>query len=208
MYTLNPKVDDYLADGCGRCKYYATPQCKVHTWRKELELLRQIALESGLTEELKWSVPVYTLDGKNIVNISAFKEYSCLSFFKGVLLKDPEQLLEKHGESSQSVRTINFTDTQTILAREPILKAYIQEAIALEKEGAKVVFQKNLEPIPEELEQKFAEMPALKAAFYALTPGRQRGYIIFISQPKQSNTRVARIEKCLPKIMNGEGFFD
>jgi uncharacterized protein YdeI (YjbR/CyaY-like superfamily) len=202
---LNPQVDLYLVDGCGRCKFYATPKCKVRKWTSELEYLRQIALESGLTEEIKWGVPVYTLDNKNVINISAFKDYSCISFFKGVLLKDSKKLLQKHGENSQSVRTLNFTDTETIVKLSSVIKAYIQEAIELEKKGEKVEFKKNLEPVAEELETKFKESPALKKAFYALTPGRQRGYIIFFSSAKQTETRTSRIEKYTKQILAGKG---
>jgi uncharacterized protein YdeI (YjbR/CyaY-like superfamily) len=208
MNTFNPKVDLYLADGCGRCEYYATPKCKVKNWQKELETLRQIVIDCGLTEELKWSVPVYTSQNKNIAVVSAFKEYCSLSFFKGVLLKDQHKLLEQQGESSQSARLIKFTDSKTILKLSPVLKEYILEAVELEKNGQKVTFKKNLEPIPEELEDIFKKLPVLKNAFYSLTPGKQRGYIIYFSQPKQSETRISRIEKCKQKIMNGEGLND
>ncbi|MBK8346835.1 MAG: YdeI/OmpD-associated family protein [Saprospiraceae bacterium] len=208
MNLLNPKVDAYLIDGCGRCAYFATPKCKVHQWKGELEVLRQIVLDSELTEDLKWGVPVYTWQNKNVINISAFRDYSCISFFKGVLLKDPFGLLQKHGESSQSVRTIRFTDTESILQKATIIREYINEAIDLEKNDSKVTFQKNLEPIPDELEQKFSELPAFKHAFYKLTPGKQRGYIIFFSQPKQSETRIARIEKSIQNIMDGIGMND
>lgn len=206
--NLNPKVDLYIADGCGRCKFHATPKCKVRNWRDELETLRQIVLESGLIEELKWGVPVYTLNGKNVVNVSAFKEYACLSFFKGVLINDKHDIFEKHGESSQSVRLIKFTNVEKIEKLKPILADYIKEAITVEESGAKVEFKKNLEPIPEELEQMFGESPELKNAFYALTPGKQRGYIIYFSQPKNSQTRIGRIENKIPNILNGEGIND
>ena len=140
--------------------------------------------------------------------VSAFKEYAALSFFKGVLLKDTHQLLVAHGPNSQSSRIIKFTDPQTIEALEPVLKAYIFESIEVEKAGLQVEFKKNPEPIPEELLQKFKEDPVLQSAFEALTPGRQRGYILHFSQPKQSKTRFSRIEKCIPKILNGEGMHD
>jgi uncharacterized protein YdeI (YjbR/CyaY-like superfamily) len=205
---MNPKVDLYMANGCGRCKFYATPNCKVKTWQAELETLRQVVLECGLTEELKWSVPVYTSHNKNIVIVSALKEYCTLSFFKGVLLKDENKLLHQQGESSQSARIIKFTSTNEIQKLKPILKQYIVEAIELEQEGKKVAFKKNPEPVPQELETIFNELPVLKKAFYSLTPGKQRGYIIYFSQPKQPGTRIARIEKCKQKIMNGEGLMD
>ncbi len=208
MSSMNPKVDLYLIDGCGRCKYYATPDCKVRTWVDELELLRSIALDTELVEDLKWSVPVYTYHNANVINISAFKDYACVGFFKGALLRDTEQLLTKHGESSQSVRTLKFINKKSILELQPIIKAYISEAIELEKKGEKVVFVKNLEPIPDELAEKFIELPLLQKAFYELTPGRQRGYIIYFSQPKQSKTRFARIDSKMEDIMNGIGMHD
>jgi len=205
---LNPQVDQYLIEGCMRCKYGGTPQCKVHDWREELETLRQIVLECGLTEEVKWGVPCYTVEGANIAVVSAFKEYASLSFFKGVLLRDTHKILDQRGESSQSARIIKFTNTEQILQHEDTLKAYIKEAVEIEKSGKKVEFKQNPEPVPDELLAVFAEDSVLKSAFYSLTPGRQRGYIIYISQPKQSQTRMNRIEKCRPKIMNGEGLHD
>lgn len=205
---MNPEVDKYLLDGCMRCKYGGTPDCKVNNWRNELVLLRQIVLECGLDEEVKWGVPCYTDNGKNIVVVSAFKEYSSLSFFKGALLKDVHKILDKHGESSQSARLIKFTTPDQILEKKEQLRDYILEAIEIERTGKKVEFAKNPEPIPDELLEKFEEFPALKTAFEALTPGRQRGYIIHFSQPKQSISRMGRIERCIPKILNGEGFHD
>lgn len=208
MFTLNPLVDEFLADGCGRCKYHATPQCKVKKWMLELETLRQIALESGLKEDRKWGFPVYTLEGKNIIMLGAFKDFCTMSFFKGVLLKDSKKILVQHGENSQSARIAKFTNEAGIQQVAATLQLYIQEAIELEKKGEKVVFEKQAEPIPEELVVQFEKMPALKTAFYALTPGRQRGYILHFSQPKQSATRLSRIEKCMDKIMKGEGMHD
>jgi uncharacterized protein YdeI (YjbR/CyaY-like superfamily) len=208
MTSMNPKVDLYLADGCGRCAFYATPQCKVKNWRKELETLRQIVLACNLTEELKWSVPVYTYQNKNILIVSAFKDYCAISFFKGALLEDKQGILDKPGESTQSARLIKFTSEKEIIKCAAILKKYILEAIAMESSGKKVMFKKDLDPIPEELENKMHALPVFKNAFYALTPSKQRGYIIYFSQPKQSATRVARIEKCVEKIMNGLGIND
>jgi uncharacterized protein YdeI (YjbR/CyaY-like superfamily) len=208
MNALNPKVDLYLADGCGRCAYHATPKCKVKFWQVELQTLRRLMLDCGLTEDLKWSVPVYTKNGKNIFIVSAFKDFCSLNFIKGVLLKDPKNILQKQGESSQSARIIKFTDSETIAQLLPTLKEYIFESLELEESGQKVTFQKNLEPIPEELENAFDESQALKSAFYALTPGKQRGYIIYFSQPKQASTRADRIRKCTNKIMNGEALND
>lgn len=202
-------VDQYLSDGCGRCALGGTPQCKVHSWPKALQELRRIANACGLTEEIKWGVPCYTLDGKNILNIAAFKEYAALSFFKGALLKDPRNILEKPGENSQAGRLLKFTDPRQVADLEKDLKAYIFEAIEVEKQGLKVDFKaKNELEYPEELIQKFGEAPELQEAFEALTPGRQRGYILHFSQPKQSATRTSRIEKCVEKILAGKGFHD
>lgn len=205
---MNPKVDQYLLDGCMRCKLGGTPACKVHNWRTELEALRQLVLECGLEEEVKWGVPCYTFDNNNIVLISALKEYCCLSFMKGALMEDTHQLLIKPGENSQATRYIKFLSVQQILDNHEVLKAYIHQALSIEKAGQKIAFKKNPEPLPIELIEKFAEDPELEKAFLALTPGRQRGYIIYFSQPKQSNSRCSRIDKCRPKILNGEGLHD
>lgn len=205
---MNQKIDKYLIDGCMRCKFGGTPQCKVHNWREELEMLRHIVLDCGLTEELKWGVPCYTINKKNVIMVSAFKDYSCLSFFKGSLLKDRKKILHKPGENSQSSRIVKFTNPDQILVLENILKEYILEAVEVEKSGQKVEFKKNPEPIPNELLKKFEEYPELGKAFSALTPGRQRGYIIYFSQSKNSQTRENRIDKCRQKILNGEGLND
>ncbi len=208
MNGMNPQVDQYLEEGCGRCSLHGTPECKVHTWPEELRRLRAIVQDCMLTEEVKWGVPCYTLNGKNVLMIYAFKECCALSFFKGALLKDEAEILEKPGENSQAARFIRFTDVQRINDLESILKAYIFEAIEVEKAGLKVAFKKEAEPMPEELVQRLDNDPKLKAAFEALTPGRQRGYILFFSAPKQSKTRESRIEKYVPWIMVGKGMHD
>lgn len=205
---MNPEVDIYFIDGCGRCPLGATPDCKVNNWLAELKLLRRIVLDCGLIEELKWGVPCYTFQGNNVAVVSAFKEYCSLSFFKGALLQDNHRILDKPGENTQSARLIKFTSVSQIMDLEPALKAYLYEAIEVEKKGLKVNFEKNPEPMPVELESKLNEMPVLKEAFEALTPGRQRGYILYFSQPKQPQTRASRIEKCIGKILNGEGLND
>lgn len=206
--ALNPQVDLYLAQGCGRCAHHNTPQCKVHHWQSELQTLRQIALESGLKEEIKWGVPVYTLDNKNLISVSAFKSNAVLSFFKGALLKDVHQVLEKPGERSQSVKLFRFTDIAQIQRMKSIIDSYIEESIQLEKMGAEVVFQKNQEPIPEELEEQFAAHSVFRKAFFDLPPGKQRGYLIYFSQPKQSGTRTNRIVGKMDDILNGIGMHD
>ncbi len=206
---MNPAVDVYFAEGCARCSLGGTPNCKVHTWPLELAELRRIVLECGLTEERKWGVPCYTFMGKNVLIVSAFADHASISFFKGSLLQDPDNLLEKPGENSQAARVARFTSVEKVLAWEADLKRFIFDAIELEKSGAKVDFKAKEELIlPEELYGKFAEIPGLQDAFEALTPGRQRGYVLFFTAPKQSKTRVSRIEKWVPSIFEGKGIHD
>ncbi|MEP6670460.1 MAG: YdeI/OmpD-associated family protein [Chthoniobacter sp.] len=181
---------------------------KAKTWRDEMEKFRTIVLSCGLTEELKWGKPCYTFQESNIVILQGFKEFCALLFAKGALLKDPKNILEKPGESTQAARRIPFTDVREIVKMEPVLKAYIREAIAAEKAGLKVEFKKNPEPVPEELQNRLDETPAFKTAFEALTPGRQRAYILYFSAAKQSKTREARVEKCRPQILKGKGLDD
>ena len=204
---MNSKVDKYLIDGCMRCKYGGTPQCKVLNWVEVLELLRQIFLETGLTEEIKWGGPVYTHNGKNVVTINALKGSANIGFFKGVLLTDPHKILQQQG-NLQSDRIIKFTNSKDIEKIKDALKEYILEAIVIEESGKKVAFKKNPEPIPDELLQAFENDPPFRKAFDALTPGRQRGYIIHFSQPKQMQTRMGRIEKYKEQIINGIGLND
>src|SRR6266567_8530803 len=192
MNSMNPKVDGYLR--------------KAKTWREETEKLRAIILDCGLTEELKWGKPCYTFQQSNIVIIQGFKEFCALLFCKGALLNDPNGILKKFGW--QAARRIPFTNVREIVEMEPILKAYIHEAIEVEKAGLEVNFKKNPEPIPEELKNKLDEIPVLKTAFEALTPGRQRGYILYFSGAKQSKTRESRVEKCMRRILNGKGLDD
>jgi uncharacterized protein YdeI (YjbR/CyaY-like superfamily) len=204
---MNPIVDKYLVDGCMRCKYGGTPQCKVRNWVEELELLRHIVLESELTEEIKWGVPVYTLNGKNVLTINALKESANIGFFKGVLLNDKNKILQQQG-NLQSDRIIKFTNSADIEKLKDTLKAYVLEAIEVEKSGKKVEFKKNPEPIPVELLEALEQDPKFKKAFYDLTLGRQRGYVIHFSQSKQSETRIRRIEKYKQQIINGIGLND
>lgn len=177
-------------------------------WRDEFEALRAIALGCDLDESLKWYQPCYTLAGKNVVLIHGFKEYCAMMFFKGALLKDPKRILATPG-GHQAARQIRFTSLEEIEKMRPVVKAYIKEAMEVEKAGLKVKLKKTSDfKIPEEFQKKLDETPALKAAFQALTPGRQRGYIFHISQPKQSKTREARVEKCAPLILSGKGLND
>jgi uncharacterized protein YdeI (YjbR/CyaY-like superfamily) len=191
----NPKIDPFFS--------------KAKQWREEFELLRNIVLDCGLTEEFKWMHPCYTFQDKNIVLIHGFKEYCALLFHKGALLKDPHGILIQQTENVQAARQIRFTGLEQIDEMQLMLKAYIYEAIEVEKAGLQVEFKKNTEyEVPEELQNKFVEIPDLKTAFEALTPGRQRGYLLYFSQPKQSKTRESRIEKYMPKILDGKGLDD
>ena len=195
MNAMNPKVDGFLK--------------KATKWRDEFEKLRKVCLDCGLTEELKWGKPCYTYQGSNIVLIHGFKEYCALLFFKGALLKDPKGILVQQTDNVQAARQIRFTNIREIVQIEPILKTYIKEAIEAEKAGLEVSYKKTSEfPIPEEFQNRLDKSPALKAAFNALTPGRQRGYIIYFSAAKQSQTRASRVEKCVPQILNGRGLND
>jgi uncharacterized protein YdeI (YjbR/CyaY-like superfamily) len=191
---MNPKVDGFLRNA--------------KKWREEMEKLRMIVLDCHLAEELKWGKPCYMLQESNIVLIHGFKEYCALLFFKGVLLNDPDGILIQQTKNVQAARQIRFTNVREIVDRKPVLKAYINEAIAVEKAGLKVNYKKNPEPVPEELQNKLDKTPALKTAFAALTPGRQRAYILYFSAAKQSKTRESRVEKCLPQILNGKGLND
>jgi uncharacterized protein YdeI (YjbR/CyaY-like superfamily) len=195
MTRMNPKVDVFLR--------------KAKKWRKEFEKLRTIVLDCGLSEELKWGQPCYTFQKKNIVLIHGFKEYCALLFFKGVLLKDAKGILIRQTENVQAARQIRFTNVREIVKLKPLLKAYIYEAVEAEKAGLKVILKKTSEfPIPEEFQNKLNEIPALKTAFDRLTPGRQRAYIFYFSQPKQSKTRLSRVEKYMQQILNGKGLND
>lgn len=208
-------VDHYIAEGCGRCSLGGTPNCKVHTWHNEIVLLREIVLDCGLNEEIKWGVPCYTttfgtigksVQNKNVAIVAAFKEYCALSFFNGALLMDENGLLSKPGENSQSSRVIKFTKIDQIKKKESIIKQYIYEAIEVEKAGLKVETKKPEDfEISEEFQSRLDEIPLLKTAFEALTPGRRKAYLIHFSAPKQSKTRESRVDKCLISILKGKG---
>jgi uncharacterized protein YdeI (YjbR/CyaY-like superfamily) len=193
--SMNHKVDEFLN--------------KEKKWQKEFDKLRMIILDCQLTEEMKWGKPCYSFEEKNVVLIHGFKDYCALLFIKGSLLKDPNGILIQQTENVQAGRQIRFTNIQEIVAMETILKAYIYEAIEVEKSGLEVNFKKNTEfIILDELQNKFDEIPALKTAFEALTPGRQRGYILYFTAPKQSKTRESRVEKCVQQILDGKGLDD
>jgi len=201
-------VDYYLQQGCGRCKLGGTPQCKVHRWQDQIQLLRNILLSCNLTETVKWGVPCYVYNNKNIVLISALKQQCIISFLNGHLLSNSNNLLQKAGINAQKGRIIRFNNTEEIITHTHAIKAFVLEAITIEKKELKTKADVTLLQIPEEFERKMREMPALQIAFYALTPGRQRGYIIHFNAPKQSKTRTERILKNIPKILSGEGFND
>jgi uncharacterized protein YdeI (YjbR/CyaY-like superfamily) len=195
MNKMNPKVDGYLR--------------RAKKWQEELKKLRMIILDCQLTEELKWGKPCYTFQNSNVVIIIPFKESCALLFCKGALLKDANGILIQPTENTQAARQIRFTNVREIVQMEPVLKAYIYEAIEVEKAGLEVNYKKTSDfKIPEEFQNKLDEVPALKAAFDALTPGRQRGYLLYFSAPKQSKTRMSRVEKCMPRILNGKGLND
>jgi uncharacterized protein YdeI (YjbR/CyaY-like superfamily) len=192
---MNPQVNEFLS--------------KAEKWPEELEKLRMICLDCGLDEELKWGQPCYTFHNSNVVIIGELKDHCTLSFFKGALLYDAEGILLKPGENTQSGRWIKFSNVQQIAEMEPILKTYIYEAIEVEKAGVKLVLKTTADfVIPEEFQLKLDAGPALKTAFYALTPGRQRAYILYFSAPKQSKTRAARVEKYIPQILSRKGLND
>ena len=195
MNSMNPQVDWYFN--------------KAQKWQEEIKKLRMIVLDCQLTEELKWGVPCYTFQKSNIVLIHVFKEYCAILFVKGALLKDANGILIQQTENVQAARQIRFTNVREIAKMKPVLKAYIHEAIEVEKAGLKVNFKKTSELIiPEEFQNKLDRIPALREAFYALTPGRQRAYILYFSAPKQSKTRELRVEKCTQQIINGKGLND
>lgn len=192
---MNPKVDVFIK--------------KAKKWKEEFEKLRLIILNRRLTEELKWGVPCYTFEKKNIVLIHGFKDYCALLFFKGALLKDSKGILIQQTKNVQAARQLRFTNVNEIIKLEKTVKSYILEAIEVEKAGLKMNFKKTREfEIPEEFKNKSNKMPALKTAFYALTPGRQRAYLLYFSAPKQSKTRESRIEKYMKQILKGKGLND
>lgn len=202
-------IDQYLAEGCGRCKYFQSPKCKVHKWTDELQMLRSIVLTSGLIEELKWSMPCYTRNEMNIVMVAAMKDYCTISFFKGTLLTDAKKVLISPGANSNANRQLRFTSVQQIIQLKGTILKYIKEAIAIEESGKKLeLSDKKEDPIIPELIEEFKKNLRLKSAFYQLTPGRQRGYLIYFSGAKQSATRLSRIQKHSAKILAGKGFHD
>ena len=207
MAAPNPAVNPYFDIGCGRCALVATPACKVKRFPEELQELRQILLESGLKEELKWSMPCYTANGKNVLILSAFKEYCSLNFFNGHLLNDPKNLLVKAGEHSQAARQFRFRNYEAVKLQQEDIRNFIRQAMELELSGKPVPkIQAPSIQWPEELADALANNPTLDGAFRALTPGRQRSYLLHLSSAKQASTRKARMERCITGILAGKGF--
>ncbi len=198
-------VDSYLQDGCGRCDHYQTPQCKVHLWTPGLVALREVALASGLVETMKWGSPCYTLDGKNVAMLLAFRESFGFSFFKGAAMSDPEGVLESAGPNSNHGRYLKFRAVDEVNARRAQAAAYLDQAIALERAGVKTAPAARPD-VPAELEARLAADPALRAAYDALTPGRQRSHILHVSGAKATETRARRAEACAAVILAGKGF--
>ena len=208
MSRLPDNVDTYLLRGCGRCELFDSPACKVNRWRTELEVLREIMLSTELKEEVKWGVPCYTLNGKNVVLFGALKESVSISFMNGALLHDPAGILQKAGENSHVDRLLRFTSIDQIVEKEAAIRDFVAQAMAYTSAGKKIDTPRPAPEIPEELLAAFAEMPELQQAFYALTPGRQRGYLLHFSQAKQSATRASRIAKCTEAILRGKGLME
>jgi uncharacterized protein YdeI (YjbR/CyaY-like superfamily) len=206
---MDARVDQYIEIGCGRCAKGATPACSVVKRQAEIDRLRQLVLSTDLYEDLKWGVPCYTINNKNVVIIHAFKDFFALNFFKGALLKDTNGLLHQQTEHTQATRQLRFTSMNDVEKNEEIILEYLLEAIEIEQSGKTIEFKKTSEfEVPEELTNLLNEDPSLSTAFYSLTPGRQRGYLLHFAAPKQSKTRFSRIEKCIPLIMEGKGLHD
>jgi uncharacterized protein YdeI (YjbR/CyaY-like superfamily) len=199
-------VDAWMEEGCGRCDHFRTPACKVHRWTAPLALLREVLLASGLTEELKWGNPCYTLEGRNVVMLAALKESCVLSFFKGAALSDPDGALEAAGPSSRFARSLRFGSLEEARGRRGVAEAFVAQAIALERAGVKVAAPPASEPVPDALAERLAADDALRAAFEALTPGRRRSHILHIGGAKQRETRARRVERCAQEILAGRGF--
>lgn len=205
---MTKNAADYFINGCMRCKLGATPNCKVHKWIEPLLELRSMVNKSGLIETAKWGVPCYTSNGKNVLMIGAFKKYCFISFFKGSLLRDDSNLLLKHGEHSEVTGFLKFKTAEQVKVTRTIIEDFIQQAIELEQNNVKPITASKANVLPEELIKEFERNIVFKEAFLTLTKGRQRGYIIYFSQPKQPSTRHARITKCIPQILRGEGLHD
>lgn len=206
---MTKDASSFFSIGCGRCELGGTPQCKVHSRTEVLHTLRKHLLQSGLKEESKWGVPCYTLHGKNVALLGAFKDAAFISFLKGVLLKDESGILVSPGKESQSARLLKFPDMASVQAIEHLIPAYLREAMTIEDRGEKVQTKRIDEyEHPEELTRYFEENPNHEKSFRALSAGRQRGYLLYFAQPRQAETRLRRIKKCIPDILAGRGLND
>ncbi len=204
----NTSVDSYLQDGCGRCPRYQTPACKVHTWAEGLVSLRRLLQATELVEEMKWGSPCYTLGGKNVVLLGAFNEFFVLSFIRGAALADPDGLLEPPGPNSRFVRVVKLRAAAEIGPLQPAIERLLQRAIEAEREGIEIPRDDEALELLEALQERLAVDGALAEAFAALTPGRQRSFVIYVGGAKQAATQRDRVERCVPKIMAGKGFLD
>lgn len=206
---MAPAADIYFTDGCGRCALGGTPACKVHSWQPELAAFRAILLSSGLTEEVKWGMPCYTMNGRNVAILGSLKDSCTLSFFKGVLLEQEFRMLEKPGPNSRETRQIVITGAEQIMDNEEQIRQCIARAMELETEGAVITRNpEDLPPMPAEFAAIMAADPELMSAYEKLTPGRKRGYLLFFNAAKQAQTRISRIEKWIPAILQGKGMHD
>lgn len=199
------RADTFFVDGCGRCDLFATDACKARKWKEQLVALRTIAQQSGLKEEVKWGQPTYTLGGKNVAMIVAFKDYCGMSFFKGLLLDDADRILQKAGPNIHAERVVKCTSLQEVLDMEAQLTALLKQAVAVEKSGKVVPKAQRKDDVPEVVAEKIELDPEFKKSWNALTPGRQRSYVLHINSAKQESTQRNRLEKALPKIFAGKG---
>lgn len=199
-------VDSYLRDGCGRCRHYRTPACKVHRWTPALVALRALLRASGLTETLKWGSPCYTLDDKNVVMLAAFVDHCALTFFRGAELPDPDGVLEPPGPNSRHARMLRFRAGDDVGARRALVQRLLQQAIALQQAGARPRRPAEAEPVPAELQRRLDDDAGLRRAFAALTPGRRRSHVLHVAGAKQAATRARRAEACAPVILAGRGW--
>jgi uncharacterized protein YdeI (YjbR/CyaY-like superfamily) len=202
----NSSVDSYLKDGCGRCEHYKTPACKVHLWTPVLLGLRKLVLHAGLTEEMKWGSPCYTLDGKNVLMITSLRDACALNFFKGAIITDDEGALESPGPNSHHARYLKFRSLAEFKTRRTLAEKLVGQAIEIERQGIQTAPSPKSITLPDELAAALRKSAALRKAFEALTPGRQRSHVLHISGAKQSETRERRVEKCAEHILAGRGF--
>ncbi len=204
----NTSVDSYLQDGCGRCPRYQTPACKVHTWAEGLVALRGLLQATELVEEMKWGMPTYTLQGKNVLILAAFNDYVALNFFRGSLLADPDGILDAAGPNSRVARVLKLRAASEIDALRPAIERMVQRAIQAQRDGVKVPRDDKALELPDALQDRLDGDDALAGAFAALTPGRQRSHAIYVGGAKQEATQRERVERCVPKILAGKGFLD